>query len=431
MTMNHVIDTLSRAALTLPLLFAFTLPAIAHGEDFAQWRGPRGDGISTAKGLPTKWGVDLNVAWKTPLPEPGNSTPVVWGDRIFVTQPVANENRRTLLCLDRTDGKTLWQQGTDWTGPDPTHGTNPFCSASPVTDGKRVIVWHGSAGLFAYDLDGRELWRRDLGIQKHIWGYGSSPVIHGDLCFLNFGPGPRSFLIAVRCDTGETVWQHDEPINTQGTAEAKFASADFYGSWSTPVIRQLAGQEQLVISFPFRVCGFEPSTGKLLWSHEGINALVYTSPLIEQETIVSMGGYSGMTVALRVGPNNVIERLWRHPKTKQRIGSGAIHDGHIFIHNDPGIAECFDLKTGESVWEERLVGPGAKATNWSSVMIADGNCYTINQAGDCFVFRASPKFELIATNSLGETSNASIVTAGNSLLIRTHQHLWSIAETKK
>ena len=144
-----------------------------------------------------------------------------------------------------------------------------------------------------------------------------------------------------------------------------------------------------------------------------------------------MGGYSGMTVALRVGPNNVIERLWRHPKTKQRIGSGAIHDGHIYIHNDPGIAECFDLKTGESVWEERLVGPGAKATNWSSVMIADGNCYTINQAGDCFVFRASPKFELIATNSLGETSNSSIIPAGNALLIRTHQHLWSIAETKK
>ena len=192
MTMNHVIDTLCRAALTLPLLFAFTLPAIAHGEDFAQWRGPRGDGISTAKGLPTKWGVDQNVAWKMPLPEPGNSTPVVWGDRIFVTQPIAKENRRTLLCLDRASGKTLWQQGSDWTGPDPTHGTNPFCSASPVTDGKRVIVWHGSAGLFAYDLDGRELWRRDLGIQKHIWGYGSSPVIHGDLCFLNFGPGPRS-----------------------------------------------------------------------------------------------------------------------------------------------------------------------------------------------------------------------------------------------
>ena len=402
--------------------------ASAAAEDWTQWRGPRGDGTSGEQNLPIRWGVDENVAWKIPLAEPGNSTPVVWQDRIFVTQPVAKQQRRTLLCLNRGDGRLLWEAGTEWDGEDPTHGTNPFCSSSPVTDGKRVIAWHGSAGLFCYDLEGRELWRRDLGIQKHIWGYGSSPVIHGELCYLNFGPGERSFLIALDCQTGETVWQHDEPIDTAGTAEAKFANADFYGSWSTPVIRTVAGREQLIVSFPFRVRGFDPQTGSPLWSGEGINALVYTSPLIVDDLIVSMGGYNGMTVALRLGQGPEPARLWRHAKTKQRIGSGAIHDGHIYIHNDPGIAECFNLQTGELVWEQRLVGPSGKTTNWSSVMIADGIGYTINQGGDCFVFRASPKFELLSTNSLDESSNSSIVPSQGQLLIRTHEHLWCIGK---
>lgn len=402
--------------------------ASAAAEDWPQWRGPRGDGTSGEHNLPIRWGVDENVAWKIPLVEPGNSTPVVWQDRIFVTQPVAKQQRRTLLCLNRGDGRLLWEAGTEWDGEDPTHGTNPFCSSSPVTDGKRVIAWHGSAGLFCYDLEGRELWRRDLGTQKHIWGYGSSPVIHGELCYLNFGPGERSFLIALDCQTGETVWQHDEPINTAGTAEAKFANADFYGSWSTPVIRTVAGREQLIVSFPFRVRGFDPQTGSPLWSGEGINALVYTSPLIVDDLIVAMGGYNGMTVTLRLGQGPEPDRLWRHAKTKQRIGSGAIHDGHIYIHNDPGIAECFNLQTGELVWEQRLVGPSGKTTNWSSVMIAGGIGYTINQGGDCFVFRASPKFELLSTNSLDESSNSSIVPSQGQLLIRTHEHLWCIGK---
>jgi outer membrane protein assembly factor BamB len=235
--------------------------------------------------------------------------------------------------------------------------------------------------------------------------------------------------------TGQTIWQHDEPMNTKGTAEAPFANADYYGSWSTPVFRSVGGRDQLVASFPFRVCGFDPLTGSEIWNSYGINALVYTSPLIAGDTIVTMGGYNGMALAVNVdasarGDLTKSNRLWQHLKTKQRIGSGAIHKGHIYIHNDPGIAECFDLMSGKLVWEKRLTG--SKGTNWSSVMIADGLCYTISQGGDCFVFRASPEFELVATNSLGEPSNSSVVASHGQLFIRTHQHLWCIgsAETK-
>ncbi len=417
--------------LLLSATLLITHLSVAFSDDWPQWRGPQGDGNCDERGLPTRWSATENVAWKIPLPEPGNSTPVVWGDRIFVTQPIVAQNRRTLMCFNRADGKLLWQAGTDWVEPDPTHSTNPLCSSSPVTDGQRVIAWFGSAGLFCYDMDGHELWRRDLGVQKHIWGYGSSPVIQGDLCYLNFGPGERSFLIAVDRKTGQTIWQHDEPINVQGTAEAKFSGADYYGSWSTPVFRGQGGHSQLVISFPFRVCGFEPLTGKELWSSFGTNALVYTSPLIADDLVVTMGGYSGMALAITASPEargdlTHTNRLWRHPKTKQRIGSGAIHDGHIYVHNDPGIAECFELATGKLVWEERLSGTSKKGTNWSSVLIADQLCYTISQGGDCFVFRASPKFELVACNSLGETSNSSVVASQGQLFIRTHQHLWCI-----
>lgn len=410
------------------MLLLWWLSSAVFG-DWPQWRGPHGDGTSDEKGLPTHWSQTENIAWKVALPEPGNSTPVIWGNRIFVTQPIAAENRRTLMCIDRTNGNLLWQVGTEWLEPDITHKTNPLCSSSPVTDGERVIAWFGSAGLFCFDLNGKELWKRDLGVQKHIWGYGSSPVIHDNLCYLNFGPGERSFLIAVDCKTGQIVWQHDEPINTKGTAEAPFANADFYGSWSTPVFRNVEGRSQLLMSFPFRLCSFDPPSGNELWTTEGLNALVYTSPLVSGDVVVAMGGYSGMAMAIRAdataqGNLPHTNRLWHHPKTKQRIGSGVVHQGHIYIHNDPGIAECFELASGKLVWEKRLAG--TKATNWSSVMLADGLCYTISQGGDCHVFRASPEFEEVAKNSLGESSNSSIVTSHGQLLIRTHEHLWCI-----
>lgn len=403
--------------------------AAPQGGNWPQWRGPYGDGTCDETELPTVWSHTENVVWHKALPEPGNSTPVVWGNRIYVTQPLAKEGRRTLMCFARDTGDLLWQSGTDWKEADRTHPTNPLCSSSPTTDGERVVAWFGSAGLFCYDTDGNELWRRDLGIQKHIWGYGSSPVIHGDLCYLHFGPGERSFLIVVDKKTGETIWQHDEPINTLGTNEAKFANADYYGSWSTPVFRKIDAQDQLLISFPFRICAFEPLSGNELWTSEGINALVYTSPLYSEGVIVAMGGYNGMTVAVRSGGSGDItgtHRLWRHPKTRQRIGSGAIHDGRIFLHNDPAIAECFDLKSGELIWEHRLTGSEDKNTNWSSVMIANGLCYTMTQGGDCFVFRAGPEFELIAKNSLGEPSNSSVVASDGQLFLRTHKQLWCI-----
>lgn len=421
----------------LPVSFLsalLALPAAIVAGDWPAWRGPTADGISIEKNLPTQWTRTEGVKWRIDLPEPGNSTPIVWGDRVFVTQAV--KDRRTLICFARQDGKLLWQAGVTTGETEPTHQTNPHCSASPVTDGERVIASFASDGLYCYDLNGKELWKRtDLGRQIHIWGGGSSPVIHGDWCFLNFGPGETTYLLAVDKRTGKTLWRQDEETGygKPPTADVRGGkgggNATYIGSWTTPAVMKIEGSEQLLMSWPRRLAAYDPRSGKKLWSCAGLNPLVYTSPILAGDTVVTMGGFGGSALAVRAGGSGDItdsRRLWLHPKTKQRIGSGVIHEGHIYIHNDPGVAECYELKNNKLVWEERLTGAGKTGQNWSSIMLADGLCYTITQGGDCFVFKASPKFEVVSVNSLGERSNSSIVPSRGNLFIRTHAALWCI-----
>ncbi|MBI5394381.1 MAG: PQQ-binding-like beta-propeller repeat protein [Verrucomicrobia bacterium] len=419
--------TITRVFAFVPLLIS---PAFAA--NWPAWRGPLGTGICEEKNCPTKWSATENVKWRVELPERGNSTPIVWSERVFVTQPVGD--RRTLMCFNRADGKLLWQAGVTTKEKEPTHGTNPYCSASPVTDGERVIASFASDGLFCYDFAGKELWRRaDLGRQIHIWGNAASPVIYGNLCFLNFGPGETTYLIAVDKKTGKTVWKRDEATGygkqpTDDVRGGKGAVATYIGSWTTPTLMKVEGKDQLLMSWPRRLVAYDPLTGKELWTCAGLNPLVYSSPIYEGGIVVALGGFSGMALAVRAGGSGDVtaqRRVWHHPRSPQRIGSGVVHDGHIYVHNDPGTAMCINLKTGETVWTERLQGAG-KAQNWSSVMLADGRCYTITQGGDCFVFKASPKFELVSANSLGEPSNSSIVPSNGDLFIRTHKALWCI-----
>jgi len=433
-TMKLECASLAKHSRSLAAGLGVLLTSAATAGNWPAWRGPEGTGVATEKNLPLRWSTDENVRWRAPLPERGNSTPIVWGRRVFVTQAV--EQRRTLMCFGRQNGKLLWQQGPTYAEKESTHETNPLGSSSPVTDGQRVIAWFGSAGLYCYDFDGKEIWHRDLGPQKHVWGWGSSPMLHGDLCVLNFGPGVPSFLIAVNKQTGQTVWQVDEPNADTGEKKPGQDKPSWVGSWSTPVMIKAGSREELILSWPRRVVAFEPKTGKELWTCAGLNPLAYTSPLYDKDgsIVVAMGGFMGMSLAVKAGGTGDVtesRRLWHHPKTKQRIGSGAIYDGHIYILNDPGVAECFELKTGRLIWEERLKGPAAKSDNWSSLVLADDRLYAINQGGDAFVLRASPKFEVLATNSLGETTIASMAVSDGEIFIRTHKALWCISGSRK
>jgi len=417
----------TRLLLLIATLGMALLVSPAPASNWPMWRGPTNDGTTDETNLPVKWSTSENVKWKVSLPDRGNSTPVVWGDKLFLTQAIEKEGKRMLLCFDKKTGKQLWDAVVIWKEPETTHGTNPYCSASPGTDGERVIVFHASAGVFCYDMNGKEQWKRtDLGPQRHIWGNGTSPVMAGDRVFLNFGPDENTRLICFDKKTGKTVWQHEEPIPTEGTGKK-----GFLGSWSDPLLRKVGSRYELIMTYPFRACAFDPMNGKELWTCAGLTPLVYNSPLFADGVVVAMSGFGGSAMAVKAGGNGDVtssNRLWHLPKVQQRIGSGVVYEGHHYILTDGGIAECRDLKTGEMVYSERLKGPGPTGQNWSSIVRSGDKLYAVNQGGDAFIWKASPKFELLATNSLGEKVIGSMAVSDGLLFIRGYQNLWCIGK---
>lgn len=417
----------------------FTLTAAGRAENWPGWRGPGGQGQCAEKNLPLTWGPKENVRWKVKLPDAGNSTPVIWGDRVFVTQasektvwPPKGGNgpavarKRSLMCFARADGKILWQKDVIYQDQEATHGTNPFCSASPVTDGERVIVSFGSAGMYCYDFTGTQLWKRDLGKLEHIWGNASSPILYNDLAILWCGPGERQFLLAVNKKTGDKVWEHNEPGGADG-----LQNRAWIGSWSTPIVVPINGQDQLLLGVPKFFKGFDPKNGKELWSCAGLGNLVYGSPLYADGLAVAMSGFHGPALAVKLGGGGDItkDRLWHHTKSNpQRIGTGVIVGEHLYILEAAGAPHCFELKTGKEIWQAKeRPGDGA----WGSMIHAGGRLYVSTRGGTTLVFAASPKYELLASNRLGEHVDASIAVSNGDLFIRTHKHLWCIGSKAK
>lgn len=414
-------------AVVAALFLASTLEAA----DWPAWRGPGANGVTSETNLPLKWSATENVKWKVELPEPGNSTPIVLGDRIFLTQAVGL--RRTLMCLDRKNGKVVWQEGPTSAGGERTHSTNPPCSPSPATDGERVIAWFGSAGLYSWDLAGREQWRLDLGKQDHLWGYGSSPLIDGERCYLNFGPGVRSFVVAVDKRTGKEVWRFDVPLPAIKEGPGG-GNPDYTGSWNTPEIMTIDGRRQLVLELPGAVHALDPATGRELWHCNGLNALAYAQPLLADGTLVAFGGFNGFSLGTTPGGAGDVtasNRLWQEKKNPQRIGSGVAINGKIYIGSDQGIVQCLEAKTGRAIWAERPQVPGGRTASWSSVVQSGDRLYLATKNSDTLVFKAGPQFELLAVNSLNDgMTNASIAVSNGDLFIRTHKHLWCIGAKK-
>ncbi len=399
-----------RVSFVVLLVGASVTCHFARAENWPQWRGPQGSGLTAETGLPTEWDREKNVVWRVPLPEDGNSTPVVWGDRIFVSQPLSDSKQRTLMCFARDDGRKLWQAAVTYEADESSHRTNPYCSPSPVTDGERVIAWFGSAGLFCYDLEGNEQWRRDLGPQEHMWGYGTSPIMYRDLCILNFGPGNREVLLAVDKRTGEEVWRV-EPLSldeedklsgpeNNGNADPKDGDGQrskmLRGTWSTPILVEAGGRNELVVTHPRRVTAYEPATGELLWTCGGSAPLVYASPMRAEDTVVALGGYAGGSLAVRAGGKGDVtesQRVWHKNRDGSYLGTGVARNGHVFVCDMNGILYCFEVATGEEVWKERLTASTGRASTWSSMsMTADGTMYVLIQNGDTFVGRVSPSW---------------------------------------
>ena len=393
--------------------------------DWPAFRGPNGDGCSSEKNVPLHWGPEQNIKWKSPLPDKGNSSPIVSKGKVFVTCATDAGRKRGLYCFDRQTGKQLWARIVPYGEMDPTHGTNPYCGSSPAADGQRVVAWHGSAGLYCYDYDGKQLWSRDLGVFKHIWGYGSSPLFLGERIIMNCGPGERTFVTTIAAEDGETIWQQDEP----GGASGEKGQAEWLGSWSTPVVTRVNGRDQILVSLPYHVNAYDPADGTILWSCDGLDKLVYTSPAVSDGIVVSMGGYHGPAIGFKLGGSGDItasSRLWQvKTKNPQRIGTGVAVGKHLFMANEQHIGQCIDMATGKELWQTRL----PEGIIWASPILAGDRLYVTNQIGTTVVFRTNPeKFEQLAENTLKEASNSTIAISDGQIFLRTFQHLYCIGE---
>jgi outer membrane protein assembly factor BamB len=398
---------------------------VLHADNWSHWRGSAMNGISAEKNLPLTWSETENIKWKVELSGPGMSTPVVWGERIFLTQALDKAGtRRALTCFSRAVGKVLWQEVTEFTGPkEATYDGEPhYCSASPATDGERVVAFFASAGLVCYSVDGKRLWKKDLGRCEQIWGTASSPILYKNLVLLNFGPGERSFLIALDKKTGEEKWRV--------TVTGKFGTdqKDWMGSWSTPILAPGAGGDELIMAWPGELKAYDPLTGKELWRCQGLGPLAYTSPLVSEDTVVQASGFGGAILAVRRGGTGDVtntHRLWREEKAPQRIGSGVIVGDYVYLVNENGVVECLERKTGKMLWKERATG-----STWSSLVYANGRLYVTSQQGETAVLAAKPTFEVLARNQIGEKTISSPAVSEGEIFLRTYKHLWCIRSRK-
>ncbi|OYV88761.1 MAG: hypothetical protein B7Z73_07815, partial [Planctomycetia bacterium 21-64-5] len=275
---------------------------------------------------------------------------------------------------------------------------------------------------------GRPLWSRDLGTFRHIWGYGSSPVFYGDAVLLNCGPGERTFVTAIDRDTGKTLWQVDEPGGDEGQ-EKPGEKPKWIGSWSTPLVAKIGGRDEVLVSLPHHVQAYDPSDGKILWSCDGLGDLVYTSVLVSDGIGVAMGGFHGPAIGFKLGGSgNVTQanRLWHvTAKNPQRIGSGVIVAGHIYMVNEPGLVQCLDVKTGKEVWKDRLGGEKV----WASIVAAEGRLYVTDEGGTTYVFVPNPeRLELLAKNQVGEGTNSTLALSDGQIFLRTFEHLICIED---
>jgi outer membrane protein assembly factor BamB len=443
-------------SVSIAVVAAFAAVTTTWAEDWPSFRGPLGTGVSGDKTAPLTWGDKKNVRWRVALPDRGNSTPVVWGDRVFVTQVVTKEKRRTLIAFDLKTGKELWQAGVTFEGKEPTNRSNPYCSASPATDGERVVAFFGTPGLYCYDMAGKELWHRSFGEVDSWHGSGSSPVIHSGLCYLNFGPGTQAALYAIDLKSGNVVWKAlppkvDNPFKGIGGGKLPGGSdkaTDFEkagmaadlsgkggpkGSWCTPVVLRAGDRDELVLVELSRVAAYDPKSGKPLWTFKGLPSQVFASPAVGDGVLVAMGHISPSgtkVVAMKLGgAGDVTEtnRLWEVTVKKDCIGSGVIANGCVFLISQSGIALCLNLRTGKEVWGERL--PGGMGS-WSSLVLVGDRLLAADHEGRVSVLAAAPKFEVVHTNVIpDETTCSSLSIANGCVLLRSHVALWCFANT--
>jgi outer membrane protein assembly factor BamB len=387
------------------------LPAPGAAGQWPRWRGPTGMGTTLEKDLPLKWSASENIAWKAEIPGAGNSSPVLWGERVFLTTAFEAGKRRSLVGVSRADGQVLFVKDAPAVDPEGrVIQKNGYASGTPVVDGERVIAFFGNAGLVAFTLDGEVLWSRPLGPFDAMHGTGASPVLCGDLVVLFQEQSSKpSIGIALDKRTGEKRW----------SIERKAALG-----WSTPLPLRIAGKDRLVYGASNLLLAYDPATGDEVWRCGGPTHEVIPTVVAGHGLIFCASGRTGPTLAVRPsGAGDITDSAlaWRAPRGAPHVPSPVLSGELLFEVSDLGIVTCFRARTGDVLYQKRLGGKFS-----ASPLAGDGKVYLLDEDGQTTVLRDGPEFEVLRVNPLGEYTLASPAALGGQLFIRTAKRLFAI-----
>jgi outer membrane protein assembly factor BamB len=455
--MRRRIAALSRLA--LPLVALGAAPAPASAPHWPQFRGTASAGVADGAQLPDRWDAPkgAGVVWKAAIPGLAHSSPVVWGDQVFVTTAVsslpgatfkpglygdgtASEDRSVhewkVLSLDKRTGRVQWER-TAYRGEpkEKRHIKATYANATPATDGKHVVAFFGSQGLYAYDLTGKLLWSRDLGrldvgaydAPTYEWGTASSPILYGDLVIVQCDQQKDSFLVALRLKDGSEAWR---------------TSRDELPSWATPNVHPgAAGAPELVTNAPKFIRGYDPATGKELWRLGRSSNITAPTPVFDQDLIVVMSGRrpNAPIFVLKAGARGDITLpegatgggsvVWTKEKAGSYMPTPLVYRGLLYVLKNQGILSVYDLRSGELKYEQRL--PDVAAGFSASPVAADGKVYLPSEDGDVLVIKAGPAFELLARNPIGQPLMATPAISDGLLIVRGERDLFAIGAAER
>lgn len=418
-------------------LFLLTVAGLA-GAEWPSFRGPQASGVADKQNLPDKWDGEKGqgIRWKTPIPGLAHSSPILWGDRIFVTTAVSGRGAATfkrglygagdasddlslhkwqVVALHRKTGKILWSS-TAFEGvpKEKRHIKSTYASSTPVTNGRVVVAFFGSQGLYAYDFDGKLVWKRDLGrfdvgaydAPDYEWGTASSPIIHGDRVILQCDQQKNSFLIAVDVNSGKTLWRTER---------------NELPSWATPTV--VNGRE-IVTNAPNAIRGYDPGTGKELWSFGGSSKITAPTPIYTKDYLVVASGRRPEAPVFVVRADQHGTQVWSKTQRGPYMPTPLIHDGLLYVLGNAGIFDAYDLASGAEVYRERIPHQGSGFS--ASPVAADGKVYLPSEDGDIFVVQLGRTFQLLGKHSMGEPLMATPAIGDQTMYVRGERHLFAI-----
>lgn len=400
----------------MKILFIFLVSAsMAAADNWNRFRGPSGRG-HTAASVPTKW-TEADLKWRVDLRGGGQSCPVNWGDRLFLTSADESGKTRFVTCLNRNDGAVLWQQEVRCKSAEDLHGMNTWATPTCATDGERVLAFFGPAGLHCYDMDGKKLWEKELGSFPGDWGVAASPIILGDHVLQNCDARGASFLVAFDKTSGREIWR------TEREGKPK-------GGWSTPALIDTGSRQELLLNGELGVRAYAPSSGKELWFCKAFNGRGSPVPEYAHGLVITVSGKPGDVYAVKPGGKGDVtaDMAWHAKRVGGRdLPAPIVLGDYLFITSMSGIASLYDAKTGKTLWTERLEGKFS-----ASPIASQSHIYIHNEAGTTYVIKPGPALEIASTSGIGdrggEIFRAAVAPIRGQVFMRSSKALYCIGK---